>query len=182
MTTEFIRTLYLAGPGVFRADAVAWGARLQAACQAHGWQGLYPLDNAISAASKAEQAQQIFAGNCALIHAADAVLADVRAFRSGSEPDSGTAFEIGYAHALGKPVWLWLPAALAGQDMRSRIGAATDADGLQVEDFGAPLNLMLWQAAAGVVYADEPESALLELDKVSRETSGSLQSAASLLK
>ncbi|KAF0812423.1 hypothetical protein IGB42_03091 [Andreprevotia sp. IGB-42] len=175
--TEFMPRLYLAGPGVFRSDALAWGQRLQAACRAVGWHGLYPLDSTVPALDKPAQRRWIFAANCRLISDADAVFADMRAFRSGSEPDSGTAFEAGYAHALGKPVYLWLPAALAGIDMRRRIGSHVDAAGYAVEDFAAPLNLMLWEAASGIIHADEPETALMELDKVSRETRSSLQSA-----
>ncbi|WP_035054777.1 nucleoside 2-deoxyribosyltransferase [Andreprevotia chitinilytica] len=155
--------VYLAGPGVFRPDALDWGNRLQAACIAHGWRGLYPLDGGVPAGlTKPEQRRWIFNANCKLIRQADAVLADLRAFRSQSEPDSGTAFEVGYAQALGKPVWLCLPTELQGQDLIARVGSGQDIAGNAVEDFAAPLNLMLWEAAAGVVYADEPEAAVAQ--------------------
>ncbi|HSC80079.1 MAG TPA: nucleoside 2-deoxyribosyltransferase [Chitinolyticbacter sp.] len=163
--------IYLAGPGVFRPDALAWGEALKAGCAEYGFTGLFPLDNAVPhGLDAAAQRQWIFAANCALIREADLVLADARAFRSASEPDSGTAFEIGYAHALGKPVWLWLPDATVGTQMVDRAshgcdhaGRAVDRDGWHVEDFGAPLNLMLWQAAKGVIHAPEPAAALAEL-------------------
>ncbi|WP_148713686.1 nucleoside 2-deoxyribosyltransferase [Chitinolyticbacter meiyuanensis] len=164
-------SIYLAGPGVFRPDALAWGEQLKAACAEHGFTGLFPLDNAVrEGLDSAAQRQWIFEANCALIRQADLVLADMRAFRSASEPDSGTAFEIGYAHALGKPVWLWLPDTAPGATMLDRAahardgaGRPIDQQGWHVEDFGAPLNLMLWQAAAGAFYAVTPREALQQL-------------------
>jgi nucleoside 2-deoxyribosyltransferase len=47
--------------------------------------------------------QRLGAHNAALIHAADAVFAVF----DGQDVDSGTAAEIGYAAALGKPVVAW---------------------------------------------------------------------------
>ena len=77
---------------------------------------------------------------------ADAVLANLNPFR-GAEPDSGTCVEIGYALALGKPIFGYAEdmrplrerlQAVAGGD-----GCCRDGEGLAVEDFGLPLNLML---------------------------------------
>lgn len=100
------RKLYLAGPDVFRADAVAHGEALKALCARYGFEGLYPLDNALPKrfAEPREQAAWIYRANIGLIERADAVLANLNFFR-GAEPDSGTAFEVGYATALGKPVY-----------------------------------------------------------------------------
>lgn len=159
-----MQTIYLAGPGVFRRDAQQWGQQLQAACQRFGLRGLYPLDQTAPADLSPEQtAAWIFAANCALIEQADVILADVRAFRSQSEPDSGTAFEIGYAHALGKPIVLWLPDLNAGISMLDRVGRRYDLADLAVEDFGAPLNLMLWQSAAHVIYRTQAAEAIEDL-------------------
>ena len=165
-----MKKIYLAGPGVFRTDAQQWGARLRAACQQQGLLGLYPLDQSIPAelSDKVQQRQWIFRNNCVLIQQADAVLADVRAFRSLSEPDSGTAFEIGYAHALGKPVLLWMPGCTPEVAMHQRMpsqyvnGQYLDAQGHIIEDFAAPLNLMLWDAASFISAQSEPEAAIAE--------------------
>lgn len=94
------RKLYLAGPDVFRADAVAHGEALKALCARYGFEGLYPLDNALpkQLAEPREQAAWIYRANIGLIERADAVLANLNFFR-GAEPDSGTAFEVGYATA-----------------------------------------------------------------------------------
>ena len=57
----------------------------------------------------------------------------------GIEPDSGTAFELGYAYAVGKKLYccLW-----DIRTLRGKIGE-TDAAGMMVEDFGFPFNLMI---------------------------------------
>ena len=39
--------IYLAGPQVFRPDAVRYGQQLKEACLASGFVGLFPLDNAL---------------------------------------------------------------------------------------------------------------------------------------
>ncbi|OZI40252.1 nucleoside 2-deoxyribosyltransferase [Bordetella genomosp. 1] len=145
-----MRRIYLAGFDVFRADAVAHGERLKALCREHGFEGLYPLDNALPAELSGDAAAGwIYRQNVTLIRRADLVMANLNPFR-GHEPDSGTAFEVGYAVALGKPVW-----AYTGQDRplieqvpgTVRDGLHVDADGYTVEDFGRPLNLMLAQSA-----------------------------------
>jgi nucleoside 2-deoxyribosyltransferase len=133
--------LYLAGPDVFRPDAIEWAARVAARCRECGHQALVPLDEAHATAG------DIYRNNLRLIAEADAVLANLNPFR-GDEPDSGTCVEIGYALALGKPVIGYaedlrplrerLRATGPGADGRYRDGAGNIA-----EDFGLPLNLML---------------------------------------
>ncbi|MDR6678227.1 nucleoside 2-deoxyribosyltransferase [Pseudomonas oryzihabitans] len=150
--------IYLAGPDVFRPDAVAHGQALKALCAEQGCEGLFPLDNAIPAelSSPHEQAAWIYRANLALIDAADAVLANLDFFR-GAEPDSGTCFEVGYAVARGKPVVGYVPeqGSLA-ERIRARypewVGPELlDRDGWTLEEFGLPLNLMLAVPARIVV-------------------------------
>ena len=150
--------IYLAGPDVFRSDAVAHGQALKALCAEQGCEGLFPLDNAIPAelSSPHEQAAWIYRANLALIDAADAVLANLDFFR-GAEPDSGTCFEVGYAVARGKPVVGYVPeqGSLA-ERIRARhpdwVGPELlDRDGWTLEEFGLPLNLMLAVPARIVV-------------------------------
>ncbi|ANN64976.1 nucleoside 2-deoxyribosyltransferase [Bordetella bronchialis] len=149
-------SLYLAGPDVFRPDAVAHGERLKALCAEHGLQGLYPLDKAGPAhLSGRHLAAWIYRANIALIGRADGVLANLNPFR-GAEPDSGTAFEVGYAIALGKPVWAYtsVESSIVEQVAvgKSADGHAhIDARGDTVEDFGMNLNLMLACSATVVV-------------------------------
>ncbi|KSF79446.2 nucleoside 2-deoxyribosyltransferase [Pseudomonas paraeruginosa] len=163
------RKLYLAGPDVFRADAVAHGEALKALCARYGFEGLYPLDNALPKriADPREQAAWIYRANLGLIERADAVLANLNFFR-GAEPDSGTAFEVGYATALGKPVYGYVDdagsyaerirrhaPALVGQD------PSHDRDGMALEEFGLPLNLML--AVPATLVVGDAEQALRQL-------------------
>ncbi|OWT63743.1 nucleoside 2-deoxyribosyltransferase [Candidimonas nitroreducens] len=148
------KTIYLAGYDVFRADALEHGERLQQACLRHGYTGLYPLDNAAppDLAGRA-LAQWICAANIGLLRRADRVMANLNPFR-GAEPDSGTVFEVGYAAALGKPVWVYTGsgASLVEQVAAGRDGArAVDAQGYTVEDFGLNLNLMIACSAQVVV-------------------------------
>jgi nucleoside deoxyribosyltransferase len=143
-----MKTLYLAGFDVFREDALEWGEHLKALCAEYGFEGLYPLDKAAPAGlSGPDTARWIYDANIALIRRADMVMANLGDFRGPGEPDSGTAFEVGFAVALQKPVW-----AYYGEDrsLRERVtsgvddrGRARDTSGYLVEDFGLPKNLML---------------------------------------
>ncbi|MCX7166732.1 MAG: nucleoside 2-deoxyribosyltransferase [Rhodocyclales bacterium] len=133
--------LYLAGPDLFRPDVLEWAERVSVLCRREGHQALIPLDGTQT------DAGDIYRNNLRLIGEADAVLANLNPFR-GSEPDSGTCVEIGYALALGKlvigyaetlaPLRDRLHAAGPGAD-----GSYRDPAGWAVENFGLPLNLML---------------------------------------
>lgn len=143
-----MKTIYLAGFDVFRKDALAWGEHLKALCAAHGFTGLYPLDkSAPQGLSGQDTARWVYDANIALLRRADMVMANLDDFRGPGEPDSGTAFEVGFAAALQKPVWGY--SADAGT-LRERVTVVTDeagrpldARGFVVEDFGFGKNLML---------------------------------------
>ncbi len=143
-------TIYLAGPGVFRPDAREHGERLKALCAEFGFVGLYPLDKQVPDDIQAprEQAQWIYRANLELLDQADAVLADLNFFRGG-EPDSGTSFEVGYAIARGKPVFGYLDGQGSYAERLQRAHPqlcglpGVDCDGLHLEAFDLPLNLML---------------------------------------
>ena len=63
--------IYLAGPQVFRPDAVRYGQQLKEACLASGFVGLFPLDNALpDGLSPPQQAQWIYQANLALLRSA----------------------------------------------------------------------------------------------------------------
>ncbi len=132
--------LYLAGFDVFAEDAKKRGEDMKTLCREYGFEGLYPLDNEFCEASP------IFLGNLSMIDRADGIVANVNAFR-GKEPDSGTAFEIGYAFAKGKDVFLYLSDS---RTLRQKLGEK-DEDGFSVEDFSLPVNLMLGCAANAIV-------------------------------
>lgn len=145
MTT--VLSLYLAGFDVFRADSIAHGLALQQLCQQHGFIGHYPTDPSPPRGLTGQAlAHWILQSNLSAIRQADLVMANLNPFR-GLEPDSGTAFEVGFAHALGKPVWAYVdddrPLPQRVPHQLSPDGHRIDAQGYQVEDFGLPLNLML---------------------------------------
>ena len=163
-------SLYLAGFDVFRPDAVDYGRQLRTACAARGLVGRYPLDNAPPLGrTGADLAQWIYRNNLALIRESDAVMANLNPFR-GDEPDSGTAFEVGYAAALGKPIWVYvdddrdLVARLATGSDPALADRHVDRNDFTVEDFGLPLNLML-ACSATIVRG----SALDCLDRIVRD-------------
>jgi nucleoside 2-deoxyribosyltransferase len=130
--------VYIAGPEIFRPDAPNWAASVRTLLARHGHQALIPLDGEdVSAAG-------IYHNNVEMIRSADALLANLNPFR-GHEPDSGTCFEVGLAIAQGKPVIGYLS---DGRSQAEKIGQGNadrplDANGLHIENFGLPLNLML---------------------------------------
>lgn len=165
-----IQSLYLAGPDIFRPDAVAHGDRLKVLCARYGFEGLFPLDAQVAGHATGDPldtARWIYRADLGLLEAADAVLANLDFFR-GAEPDSGTCFEVGYAIARGKPVYGYVP---EGGSLAERIrqrcpqhlgrAAGTDAVGWELEEFGLPLNLML--AVPCVMVVGDAEAALQRL-------------------
>ncbi|MGO1766799.1 nucleoside 2-deoxyribosyltransferase [Advenella sp. S44] len=151
-----MKKVYLAGFDVFRPDAVSYGEQLKALCASHGFEGLYPLDNAAPQQLRgAALADWICQANIALIEQADWVMANLNPFR-GLEPDSGTVFEVGYAVAKHKPVWVYTAQTqpLTEQaGVQTREGRIVDAQGYTVEDFGMSLNLMI-ACSAKIVHGD----------------------------
>ncbi|MGN5478934.1 nucleoside 2-deoxyribosyltransferase [Cupriavidus basilensis] len=122
-----MKSLYLAGFDVFREDALDWGKQLKAPCAEYGFEGLYPLDKQVPAGLHGpEAARWIYDANIALIRQADMVMANLDDFRGPGEPDSGTAFEVGFAVALQKPVWGHFRDA---GTICERAGAETDEEG-----------------------------------------------------
>jgi len=142
--------IYLAGPEVFLADALAVGAQKLALCAEHGLEGVFPFDPGLDLAglSKPEQAQRISAANEGLMCSCAGLIANVTPFR-GVSMDSGTAFEVGFMRALGRPV---LGYTNVTADYRERAEAyrrapppLLDADrpDAAIEDFEGAENLMI---------------------------------------
>jgi nucleoside 2-deoxyribosyltransferase len=144
--------IYLAGPEVFLPDALAVGARKAALCAQHGLEGVFPLDAGLdlSALTKPEQARAISAANEALMRSCAGLIANLTPFR-GVSMDAGTAFEVGFMRALGRPVLGYTNVAA---DYRARCeayrlhvpqAALRDADHpeAEIEDFEGAENLMI---------------------------------------
>jgi nucleoside 2-deoxyribosyltransferase len=144
--------IYLAGPDVFLPDAIEIGKRKSALCARYGLTGLYPLDNAVDLAA-GDASLAIFKGNEAMMDAADAIIANLTPFR-GPSADAGTVYELGYAAGRGKFCLAYSNDPTAYRDRVARLcdvtvsadGRLIDPEGLTVEDFGWPDNLMMIHA------------------------------------
>ena len=168
MTTK--PRIYLAGPDLFFKDFEERYARLKAACQFAGFEGVAPVDGFSLDTSLVDNedvhpgsrphsfgspppmlAQAIYRHNITTLEGCDAVLANLGAFR-GTEPDSGTVFEASYAFSKGIPVAAYTFDGLSTSDRHLLIrktfidqsAALCDReDGGLIENFGLPANLML---------------------------------------
>jgi nucleoside 2-deoxyribosyltransferase len=188
MTSAPRKRIYLAGPEVFLPDAMAIGrAKADLASEA-GFEGLFPLDQqlGLDGLPKLEQARRISLANEALMRSCDLLIANLTPFR-GVSMDSGTAFEVGFMRALGRPV---LGYSNVPGDYRVRAEAYrargippgdSDAPGVEIEDFGMCENLMIAVAileSGGSVIEGHapPKSEMADLTAFSR----SLEEAARL--
>ncbi len=144
------KRIYLAGPEVFLPDALAIGRKKAELCAAADFEGAFPLDQSLDleGLTKTEQARRISLANEALMHSCDLLIANMTPFR-GVSMDGGTAFEIGFMRALGRPVLGYSNAPL---DYRARAEAFrargiptgdSDRTDVEIEDFGLPENLMM---------------------------------------
>lgn len=141
-----MKKIYLAGPDVFEKNALAQGEALKKLCNDFGFEGLFPLDNVIEEDDPAKMAEAIRVANIELIRQADLIMVNLTPFR-GFEPDSGTVYEVGFAEALGKPVFGYTADLCAlGERLIDSQNLHEDAthclDGKLIEDFGLSHNLM----------------------------------------
>lgn len=142
--------IYLAGPEVFLPDAAALGAAKREVCARHGLEGVFPLDASLDPAAPLPEWARIHAACEAHMRGCGAILANLTPFR-GAGADPGTAMEVGFMRALGRPVFGYthVPGDYRARVRSRREGAAwRDAEGLEVEDFGLSDNLMLEGAIA----------------------------------
>lgn len=153
--------VYLAGPDVFLPDAAAAGAEKKRLCAQHGFEGVFPLDAEIAAASPRATGLAISAANEALIVSCELVIANMTPFR-GPSADAGTAYEMGFARALGKRVLAYTesdvsfaPRTRAFLAERGLLAADGEhgADGTSIEAFELADNLMLAGALVEQEYA-----------------------------
>ncbi|SER32024.1 Nucleoside 2-deoxyribosyltransferase [Faunimonas pinastri] len=158
-------SIYLAGPEVFLADTVGFFAKKQALCRQFGFEPLAPLD-AEHRDGEQPLSRRIYLRNVELARAADLVIANLSPFR-GPSADVGTVWEVGFALALGKPVFGYsndprsyperVAAHVHGQPLTRTDGRLFGADKLAVEDFGLADNLMIAEClmeTGGMVLAE----------------------------
>lgn len=145
--------IYLAGPEVFLPDPISIGKEKKDLSKAYGFEGVFPLDAHFDPADleKREQGLQISRNNENLIQSCDLLIANMTPFR-GPYMDVGTAFELGFARALKKPVFGYTNDAgkFVGRTIESlnRIekrddGRIEDSYHMEIEDFDLTDNLMI---------------------------------------
>jgi nucleoside 2-deoxyribosyltransferase len=147
--------IYLAGPEVFLPNAREVGAEKRRVAADAGFEGIFPLDNALDLAGldKVEQARRISLANEGLMRSCAALVANLTPFR-GVSMDAGTAFEVGFMRALGRPVAGYTNARDDYRDRSHTFRTGTahhfDADRphIEIEDFGLAENLMIEIAIA----------------------------------
>jgi nucleoside 2-deoxyribosyltransferase len=154
-----IETLFLSGPDLWFPDAPELMQRRREACEAAGFRAVSGRDSPLIETEPSEaMAREIYAGVLERLRGADAVIANLTPWR-GPSADTGTAFEAGFAAALGKPVFAYLNVGTEDEaEYRDRVERALggspgaddrwrDGEGCEIEDFALPETLMLWAEA-----------------------------------
>jgi nucleoside 2-deoxyribosyltransferase len=146
-----MKKIYIAGPDVFDKNALEIFEIYKTLCELYGFKGLVPFDADIHYGLDNDILRsKIYSANIEMIREADIVIADMNNFRHG-EQDSGTIFEIGFAVALDKDVYIH------STDNRSLLektkeeddkvyfedGFWYDSNHMMIEDMGANYNLMI---------------------------------------
>jgi len=145
--------LYLAGPEVFLIDAVEYAETQRRLCRQYGFIGLHPMDNNVDTSdSSYGTAMRIYRGDVNQIRACNIVVANCNPFR-GALMDDGTAYELGFGNALGKPSYGYIQNSRSyNQRMMDRelaffhssLGIYVDSQHyVLVNDFGTIINLMM---------------------------------------
>lgn len=165
---------------VFDPDPPPLFERMKLLCREHGVTGVAPLDNQIGLENIApgpDLLNQIVRADLELMERLDAAVFCLDSFRRGPEMDVGTAFEIGYMKALGKPIAGWtrdirpyprrvgdffqttfnasLTETSAGS-LGGTSGSMRDPDGILVHSHGCVQNAMVHvgiELAGGIVAA-----------------------------
>ncbi len=135
----------------------------KAACAELGHAGISPMDADVAAEGLTPFAHgvAIYRANVAHMRAADAVIANMTPFR-GVSMDAGTAFEMGWMAAAGKPVLGYSHEPTPFADRSQRYYGVRRPDLLEtysagtiVERFDMPDNLMMVAAAAAAGFRIE---------------------------
>lgn len=182
--------VYLAGPEVFLPEARTIGLEKARICAEAGLEGVFPLDQSLDleGKSKLAAATMIQEADEAMMRSCNLCIANLTPFR-GVSMDSGTAYEVGFMRALGRPVlgytniaddyaarahaWRVTRERAVGGAAGSSVRPDADRPDLVVEDFGLVENLMIAIAirASGsdvVVHRVEAGRELIDLAAFSR--------------
>jgi nucleoside 2-deoxyribosyltransferase len=154
-----IDTVFLAGPDLWFPEAQDHLARKVARCAEEGLTAVAaPGEGLVETEPSEAMAREIYAQALERLRKADAVIVNLTPWR-GPNADPGTAFEAGFAAALGKPVFAYLNVTSEDEaEYRGRVevmvgatpgedGRWRDLDDAEIEDFALPENVMLWAEA-----------------------------------
>ncbi|WP_406672155.1 nucleoside 2-deoxyribosyltransferase [Natronospira sp.] len=146
--------LYLAGPDIFLHNAAERATEQRQLCTQYGFIPLHPLDNNLDVAGGGmDTADRIYRADIAQIRECDIVVANCNPFRSHCVIDDGTAYELGFGNALGKPSYGYITERipLTERTIRHLPTSRDDATGMHIDntghlvtdDFGTSINLMM---------------------------------------
>jgi nucleoside 2-deoxyribosyltransferase len=164
------KRIYLAGPEVFLANAKEVGEQKKTLCRKYGFEGVFPLDNEVDAKNKSakEVGLCISEVNENLIRTCGILIANITPFR-GPSVDAGTAYEMGFVHALGKKVFAYTNVvvpftertikALNMEVNRGSDGKLRDIHGMFIEEMDLTDNLMI----DGCIYASSKRLVIEEV-------------------
>ena len=136
--------IYLAGPDVFRVDAIEVGQAKKELCTRYGFEGVFPMDPVPGDKPRDEvDPRDIYRVCVEHMERCDILIANMTPFR-GPSTDVGTAFEMGFAKARGMPIFAYSD-VLGPYNDRVSTGHSPqwDVDGLLIEEFGLQDNLMV---------------------------------------
>jgi nucleoside 2-deoxyribosyltransferase len=161
--------IYLAGPDVFLPNPIKAAQAKQDICQKYGFVGMFPLDDKLNLTDLSPKAAgiAIYKSNIQLMNSCDLIVANMTPFR-GSSMDVGTAFEMGYMTAQGKPIFGYTNDGRLFAQRIPQISAELDDQGMAIEHFDMVDNLMLESAiivSGGDLRSEqiEPENYYTEL-------------------
>jgi nucleoside 2-deoxyribosyltransferase len=124
--------VYLAGPMVFYPDPEATFEIMKLICRQEGLEGVAPVDGQVSLEGIApgrDLYRRIVEADFRLMDACDAALVCLNPIHGAVEMDAGTAVEIGYLYARGKPMSGWTTeTATFGERIRSHCGPTVTSE------------------------------------------------------
>jgi len=166
--------IYLAGPDVFCRKPLAVGARKKAICERFDLIGIYPMDHIVLSEnmSPTEQGRSISAMSERWMHYCDAMIVNLTPFH-GPSMDVGSAYEVGFMRALGKPVFAYsnddrlfterIAAFFDNQLSQRDDGSVEDPHHMELENFALIDNLMIDGgiiSSGGIIHCQATEDAV----------------------
>ncbi len=172
------KRIYLAGPEVFLREPRAHGERKKEICARYGFEGAFPMDTKLTLAIPPgpKDGWIVSQADEAMMRGCDLIIANMTPFR-GPSMDVGTAFEMGFMRALGRPVFGYSNVAAnyfervrAFYDNKITVRpdgrVLEDADGNMLEHFDMADNAMM----VGAVMSSHSEVIAIDVPAADRYT------------